>query len=760
VSREKNKAVTVVPATELDKGVGFATASNIDMESNVRMSAAEDFYGAFTASPWIFACVRAIGQHIAGVPFRFFREVYKDGELALEPFDSPAARAFLRRPNKQHTLFDLIEVICSHLELTGDAYGELASLPGGYLEIMPISPHRMRIVPDRKTRIAGYQQVMSGEVVAAWAPEEIAHFSYFNPTSDLYGMPPALACAKAVIVDFLASAFNESFFRNDATPGLAIQYDRSLSPEFVTRLKSQWRALHGGLAQAHGVAIVDGGGKLTPMGPSHKEMAFIEQKHMSREEVLAAMGCPPIIVGLLTGETYANGEAEIKRFWRGTLLPKMKKIEGVFDAYIAPHFGPDVVGRFLTDTVPDLQENEKEKSDRLLAEVAAGVTTINEARPLLRRGGKVAWGDVWWGPISATPISDASVVAPPAPDPNTNAPENPSVFAAKWETESAKARLWKARDANAGAHSKKLRSGLKKEFERQRKAVVSKLGDVFKEESIVKRMAAIEKSDWFDDAELVNLFKVFGLLAAKDSGETAAKLCGKKEWIERPEIIDRFIATKVASAIKVNETTKSQIRDILANAADEDPRPSLGDITQRINEVFAKADISRSATIAQTETIRSFGVRRGRGVSTGWREEEGLAESGRRSSSRLAPGRRRGCDGREVLRRRISAGIPRRSVRPGRRNDQLPLRHLPRFRVKGLELMSETNASALTITLQVGSCTEKDAVRALTCATLEHVAGSRTRAAKILGISVRTLQYRIKDYGLRDQKTAGIDKSV
>jgi len=51
--------------------------------------------------------------------------------------------------------------------------------------------------------------------------------------------------------------------------------------------------------------------------------------------------------------------------------------------------------------------------------------------------------------------------------------------------------------------------------------------------------------------------------------------------------------------------------------------------------------------------------------------------------------------------------------------------------------------------------TLKDAERALICETLAKVDGNKTKAAKLLGISVRTLWNKVQEYGMQDTENAG-----
>ena len=62
-------------------------------------------------------------------------------------------------------------------------------------------------------------------------------------------------------------------------------------------------------------------------------------------------------------------------------------------------------GRFDLWDIPELQENEDSQSRRDIAEINAGIKTIND---VLRERGKEPkpWGDVWYRPKNLMPDSE------------------------------------------------------------------------------------------------------------------------------------------------------------------------------------------------------------------------------------------------------------------------------------------------------------------------------------------------------------------
>jgi hypothetical protein len=65
-------------------------------------------------------------------------------------------------------------------------------------------------------------------------------------------------------------------------------------------------------------------------------------------------------------------------------------------------FGLKETGTFDVSDIPELQQSEDEQSNRDIAEINAGLKTIND---VLRERGKEAkpWGDIWYRPKNLAP---------------------------------------------------------------------------------------------------------------------------------------------------------------------------------------------------------------------------------------------------------------------------------------------------------------------------------------------------------------------
>jgi DNA-binding NtrC family response regulator len=91
-------------------------------------------------------------------------------------------------------------------------------------------------------------------------------------------------------------------------------------------------------------------------------------------------------------------------------------------------------------------------------------------------------------------------------------------------------------------------------------------------------------------------------------------------------------------------------------------------------------------------------------------------------------------------------------------------RHLPAFMLHGAAAAvagtsatvpaASANEDAESVSFAVGTTVE-EAEKGLILRTLEHTRNNKTRAAEILGISLKTLHNKLKEYGAAKEEEAG-----
>ncbi len=299
-----------------------------------------------------YRCVRLIAEAAASAPFK------------VTPYDHPLAR-LLAHPNPEQTGIELMEAFYGHLQVSGNAYLEAASIEeAAPSELYVLRPDRMSVVPGADGWPIGWEHRVGSAVrrferdpVTGEAP--ILHLKLFNPSDDWYGLSPMEAAAYAIDIHNAGGAWNKALIDNAARPSGALVFtgagggDR-LSEEQFRRLKLELEDMHVGAANAGRPMLLEGGLEWRPMSLSPSDMDFIEARFAAAREIALAFGVPPMLLGIPGDNTYSNYREANLAFWRQTALPLAMKAARAIEAWIGGRWRTQAAIRVDVDQVPAL----------------------------------------------------------------------------------------------------------------------------------------------------------------------------------------------------------------------------------------------------------------------------------------------------------------------------------------------------------------------------------------------------------------------
>lgn len=356
---------------------------------------------------WVYVCVNKIATAGASVPFRIYRRIRDDDVEELT--DHPAVKLFYD-VNPFMSSYDLWEGTFAYPELQGNCYWELVrDRQGNIREIYFLRPDRVRVVPDEKRGVVGYIYEYNGKRIALEA-RDVIHFKNWNPNSEWYGQSSLSAARSSAVLDRLATQYNRKFFSAGARPdGILTPEDPDvdIGPDERERIRAEWQKLHGGVENAHRIAILTGGLKYQSVQLPPKDVEFLKLKQLTKAEIAAAFGVPMPLIDQ-ERSTYDNYKSAQKDFWQNTMVPKLRKVaRTVTEQLLQPYFGEDLFAEFDVSAVEALREDEEKLTNVDVKLVESGLATINERRQ--RKGLEpVPWGDTWYKPINLVPVLTGS----------------------------------------------------------------------------------------------------------------------------------------------------------------------------------------------------------------------------------------------------------------------------------------------------------------------------------------------------------------
>lgn len=592
------------------------------------------FLSLYSSHPWVHVCAQAISTAAASVPF----EIRKGGKTVEAEEHAP----FLKMPNPYMTWFDLIETTFLYLELGGNCYWEIVKKDNEIIALYPLRPDRMRILPDPRNKIAGYEFNPGNGDHITFKPEEILHLKYTDARNEFYGVPPVSAVKNEITLDFNATNWNKNFFVGGAEPGGVLQTDKSLTQQAYARLREQWYKRHRGIDNAHEIAILEEGLKYQQITSKHADMQYHEMKAWNRDTILAVMRVPPVIIGLTMKLSTGTERDQKKIFWHDNVIPKLTRLQHAINAFLMDD-GLEFL--FIIKAIDSIVEDDQVKSTIVQSNISWGIMTQNEAREKYYGMKPVPWGDTWWRPVGLVDVKNpVPVVSDRGTDPagstvtssddagsksptqvkdvNQDPKEQPKKQPKKktWEvielekTGTEKPnwtdprsmndyREWTFLKTEAGPDDRKLRHVMEEFFQKQGKRLI---GELERHESI--RKADGVDSYLFDlNEENDHLETVYAPLAAavfdKYASLLMAQLSPGLNFNLQNQVALDFLKSHAADLVtQINETTRELLKQQLIEgfAANED----MKQIIARISKVF-DGDVSlwRAAKIARTELL-------------------------------------------------------------------------------------------------------------------------------------------------------------
>ena len=342
---------------------------------------------------WVSVCIDILTRNVARAEF----EIKKNAKTEN---DSKLAKLFMY-PNKSLCRFDLWKQTCAWWCLDGEAFwwfGEdyCCGIPD---EIYILNPRNMQhVVEGGKITKWVYTDSATGKPVII-LPDELIHFKDWNPWNEYRGVSPLVSLGLEVEQDLLAAKQNSGLLKEGGVPKGLLKTDQILTETEAEILARTWDSKYG-----HGmknrVAVLGKGTEYQPLTFSPDVLKLYDMKQWNLYTLLAKFGIPPRVANIQDSKSSLSGtdtDSQHRAFWNFTLIPLLRNYEQILEVQFFRRFNLSQTGEFNLNNIPELQESEDAQSNRDIAEINAGLKTINDV--LRERGAKEkSWGDNWWKP--------------------------------------------------------------------------------------------------------------------------------------------------------------------------------------------------------------------------------------------------------------------------------------------------------------------------------------------------------------------------
>ena len=311
--------------------------------------------------------------------------------------EADRVQQLLDRVNQDWTHSRMWRAVETHLCLWGQSFrwvNRADSIDPSGWEIWPLRPDKVMVVGNDGT-ISGYIHDPNGSRFAM-LPDEVIWDRYFNPADHYKGLSPLEAVRASVQMQLDMLEFNRRFFKHGILASNLVFFldQMSTSQQDIDMLHERMSARYSGMENAQRPILAPGQGSVQNLGLSNRDMEFVQGIQLAKEHVADIYGVPEELMAGAQHPTFGNRDAAIRDFYAHTVTQEWDLLASEMQEQFVPMLPPtyrNIVLRFDTEEIEEMQETLSDRWKREIAQAKAGVLTINEIRS--------GWGrpDVPWG---------------------------------------------------------------------------------------------------------------------------------------------------------------------------------------------------------------------------------------------------------------------------------------------------------------------------------------------------------------------------
>lgn len=285
----------------------------------------------------------------------------------------------MARPNPFLSESDLKYLTSIFMDLSGAAYwyiGVRDSL-GIPAQIWVMPSQYVTPIPGKSLKefIAGYRYER-GRVKQDLPVGDVIEFKVPSPLNEYTGMSCLQGVADAVYVNAKMSEYVESMFENKARVGGIFMPDVTLSQPQIERAREELREKYTGARKAGMSMMLPAGIKFERDSVTPDDMAYIEGGRVTAEQICIGFGVPKALFD--PNAIRANVEGAQYTHAKYGIEPWLIRYDDTLNGDLIPIY--DDTGTLFVSSDSPIPEDKQYLLQKRTADMAAGITTINEER--------------------------------------------------------------------------------------------------------------------------------------------------------------------------------------------------------------------------------------------------------------------------------------------------------------------------------------------------------------------------------------------
>lgn len=284
----------------------------------------------YRANPWLFACVQYLARGVARNPCQVFDTSGTTKTRVEASTDTRPGRVALalRRPSpggiSSRALWTATAI---DRHVRGNALWRVHEDRTGITGFEHIPWRHVRY-----EKVLGVRTYTDARTNTRHIADDVCHFGYgANPDNPCNDSPIAALHGTIALWDAVQRHLR-GFFKNGANPSGHLKVPPGMSEEALTSLDAMLTRHHSSPDQAGRTMYTSG--DYTPISATPDHSKVIELSQISREEVCAAYGVPPPLIGILERAIMSNVRELREHSLRDVLGPHSDLLQGDLDAQV------------------------------------------------------------------------------------------------------------------------------------------------------------------------------------------------------------------------------------------------------------------------------------------------------------------------------------------------------------------------------------------------------------------------------------------
>lgn len=271
----------------------------------------------------VWACVRLLSTAVAMLPLSLYR---KDGEKNVIDVNHPVHKLLSVRPNYWQSSFEFWQMVVAHVLTKGNFYAQKVMLGKEITDLIHLNPNRVTPKMDRGT--ITYEYARDGEAPIIFKQNEIFHVRGLC-LDGLKGMGVLEYARNSIAAAVHMEMHGASMMNNGATPSGVLHTELELSDEAFARIRKDFEENYMGANNSGRPMILEGGLQWQQLSMNAEDLAFIDQRKLTRSEIAMFFGVPPHMIGdIERGTSWGSGiEQQNLGFLVHTLMPYLINIQ-------------------------------------------------------------------------------------------------------------------------------------------------------------------------------------------------------------------------------------------------------------------------------------------------------------------------------------------------------------------------------------------------------------------------------------------------